>query len=127
MTNIYKDLLLESNIRVDNFSILNSEYGDISLISEWDILKKVVNINASNNLNGVKMLDIGGFYDPSVQRKSISHLKLINYQLMHLIRLLKVFASGINGFASGKVRLSGEPNKLGFEWSCYGRKYIFEN
>lgn len=111
LTNIYKDLLVESNIKVDSFSILKSEYGDISLISKWNILKKVININASNNYKGLKMLDIRGFYDPSSRDVDIT-LNADKLPIGALNPLLKIFASGINGFASGKVRLSGELNKL---------------
>ncbi len=111
LTNIYKDLLLESNIRVNSFSMLDAEYGDISLISEWDILKKVVKINASNNLNGMRMMDIGGFYDPSTKGIDLT-LKADKLPIEALNPLLKVFASGITGFASGNVRLSGSQNNL---------------
>ena len=111
LTNIYKDLLLESNIRVDSFSILKSEYGNVSLISKWDILKKVVNINASNNLNGLNMFDLRGFYNPSSRVVDIT-VNADKLPIGALNPLLKIFASGISGFASGMVKLSGEINKL---------------
>ncbi len=111
LTNIYKDLLLETNIKVNRFSILNSEYGDISLLSKWDVLTKVVKINASNNLNGVKMLDIAGSYDPSARAIDLT-LQADKLPVDALNPLLKVFASGIKGTATGKVKLSGEPGRL---------------
>jgi hypothetical protein len=111
LTNIYKDLLIESNIILKNFSILNSDYGDFFIKSGWDVQQKVVNISASNNLKGVRMLDIGGFYNPTSKRIDLS-ARADKLPIEALNPLLKVFASGITGFASGKVRLSGELNKL---------------
>lgn len=111
LTNIYKDLLLESNIKLNNFSILNSEYGNISVSSKWDVLEKVVKINASNNLKGKKMLDIGGLYNPATRKIDLT-FSADKLPIDALNPLLKMFASGINGFASGKVKLSGELDKL---------------
>lgn len=111
LTNIYKDLLIESNIRLNNFSILNSEYGNISVSSKWDVIEQVVKINASNNLDGKKMFDIVGLYNPSTKKIDLN-FNADKLPIDALNPLLKVFASGIKGTASGKVNLSGELNKL---------------
>jgi len=111
LTNVYKDLVLESNINVDSLSILSSEFGTLSIISALDLNKKVVNINASNNLNGVSMIDIEGYYDPSNKRVDLSGIAS-NLPIDALNPLLKVFASEISGLASGKVNFTGEPDKI---------------
>jgi len=111
LTNVYKKLLLENNIKVSNFSLLGSEFGTISIVSALDLAKKVVNINASNNLGGVKMIDIAGYYDPSLKKIDLT-AKVSKLPIDALNPLLKIFASGITGLASGKVNLSGEPGKL---------------
>jgi hypothetical protein len=111
LTNIYKDLLIESRVSVNDFSILKGEYGDVSISSAWDVLEKKIKIFASNNLKGAKMFDAGGSYDPSSRKIDLT-IKTNKLPIDALNPLLKVFASGINGFASGKVNLSGELNKL---------------
>jgi hypothetical protein len=111
LTNVYRNLLLESNIIVNNFSILGSDYGSISVISALDIGKKVVNISASNNLGGVKMFDITGYYNPNLKKIDLT-ANVSKLPMDFLNPLLKVFASGISGLASGKVNLSGETNNL---------------
>ena len=68
LTNVYKNLLLETDIVVNNFSILGSEYGNISIKSDLDNARKILNINAGNNLAGVKMIDIKGYYDPTLKK-----------------------------------------------------------
>ena len=111
LTNIYKNIMLESNIKVNNFSLLGSEYGEISAESVWNNTKKVADISASNNLKGVKMFDLKGFYDPETKRINLD-AKADKLPIDALNPLLNSFASGINGLASGKVNLSGEFNKL---------------
>jgi hypothetical protein len=111
LTNVYHDMLLESNIVINNFSLLGAEYGNISIVSAWDKANKVAKISAGNNLDGVKMFDIAGIYDPEI-KKIILTANTTKLKLDFLNPLLKIFASGISGLASGKVILSGEPNRL---------------
>ncbi len=111
LTNVYKNLLLESDLVVKSFSMLDNNYGDINIQSDLDNARKILNIKAGNNLNGVKMFDIKGTYDPS--RKSIDlNVVATKLPIDALNPLLKMFASGIKGTASGKVNLSGHPDNL---------------
>ncbi len=110
-TNIYKNPALESNIVVNNFSILGSEFGNLFILSAFDIGKKVVKINVSNNLNGVKMLDVSGGYDPALKKIEL-YGKATKLPITFLNPLLSSFASEISGLASGNVTFSGEPGKL---------------
>ncbi|MBK7710424.1 MAG: translocation/assembly module TamB domain-containing protein [Bacteroidales bacterium] len=111
LTNVYKNLLLETNIDIDDFSLLGNELGKMSISSELDIVKKVVNIKASNNLAGAKMLDIKGFYDPSTKKANLT-AQTNKLTIDFLNPLLRVFASGITGTASGKVNLSLAQNNI---------------
>ena len=108
MTSVYTDFLLESNIIVNNFSILGSEYGNISIASAWDKTRKVANIKASNNLAGVQMFDASGTFDPATKKIDLN-AKTNKLPVGFLNPLLKVFASEISGLASGKLKFYGEP------------------
>jgi hypothetical protein len=111
LTNIYRNPLLEANLRIADFSMLESEYGDLIIVSAWDTERKVALIRAGNNLKGMKMLDIKGFYDPDDKVIDLT-ATADKLPVDALNPLLKVFASGITGTASGKVRLSGDLKKL---------------
>jgi hypothetical protein len=111
LTDVYKNLILESNIIVNNFSLLGSEFGNISLVSRLDNDNKLININAGNKLGGVKTLDVSGIYDPVLKKINLTFIPS-KLSINALNPLLKVFASGINGSTSGKVNLSGEPGNL---------------
>jgi hypothetical protein len=111
LSDVYRNPLLESNLKIIGFSMLQSDYGDLSVLSTWNNEKKVADIHASNLLDGKKMLDISGYYDPAL--KSINLTGIADKLPVDALNpLLKIFASGINGTASGKVNLSGETNKL---------------
>ena len=111
LTNIYNNPLIEGNLKINGFSILQSEYGTLTLNSAWSNERKMAVIRADNNLNGKKMIDVEGFYNP-VQRKLDLTALAEKLPVEALNPLLSSFASGITGFASGKVKLTGELNKL---------------
>ena len=111
LSNVYKSLLLAGNIVVNNFSMLGSEFGNININSVLDNTKKIVNIKASNNLNSVKMFDVSGNYDPSTKRIDLTAIAS-KLPIGFLNPLLKMFASDISGFASGKLNLSGKTDNL---------------
>jgi hypothetical protein len=111
LTNVYSDILLESNINLNGFSLLGSEYGNISIRSAWDKVRKVAKINANNNLAGVKMFDVSGIYNPSTKKIELTAITT-KLPIDALNPLLKAFASGISGLASGKVTLTGEPGNI---------------
>jgi hypothetical protein len=113
VSNVYKNLLLAGDIFVQKFSVLGSEFGDISINSDLDNVKKIINIKASNNLNSVKMFDIYGMYDPASHKIDLT-AKATKLPVTFLNPLLKAFASEITGTASGKVTMTGKTDNFVF-------------
>jgi hypothetical protein len=111
LNNVYKDLLLESDLRVDDFSVLNSQFGTIYIGSALNKNKKIIDIKASNNLNGVKMLDIAGFYDRDKKKLDLN-ATVTKMPVDALNPLLKIFASGISGYATGKANFTAQQGKI---------------
>ena len=114
LSNVYKSLLLAGNIFVENFSILGCGFGNISIKSDLDNAKKIINVTASNNLNSVKMFDINGMYDPSTRKIDMT-ARASKLPVTFLNPLLKAFASDISGYASGKVNMSGRTDDFVFQ------------
>lgn len=108
LSNVYKSVLLAGDVNLNNFSILGSEFGNISIKSILNNSKKVVDIKAINNLN---MFDITGQYDPSIKRIDL-FADATRLPVSFLNPLLKVFASDIAGTASGKLHFSAENGTL---------------
>ena len=111
LTNVYYQPLLISNIKISGFSILQSDYGDVTLTSEWNSEKNQADIHAENNLGGMRNLVADGFYDPAAKKLYLNG-QAARLPVDALNPLLKSFASGINGTATGKINLSGEPGKF---------------
>ncbi len=111
VSNVLKNPMVESNIRVNGFSILGGDYGDVSVVSAWNPARKVADISAKNSFKGSRNIDITGYYDPGAKKINLnataSHL-----EVEALNPLLSFFASQVTGTVSGKVRLSGKPGEL---------------
>jgi len=111
ISNLYKELQLVGNLSVENFGVLGTEYGILDISSALDINSKVININAKNNMEGKKMIDITGFYDPPSRKLDLTGITT-KLSIKPLNKLLKAFASDISGTATGKVNLVGQPGSI---------------
>ncbi len=111
LSNVYKNMLLAGNVYVEKFSLLGSDFGNITINSSLNATKKYVNIQASNNLNSIKMFDITGGYEPSTKKIDLTAITT-KLPISFLNPLLKVFASEISGEASGKLVLSGKTDNF---------------
>ncbi len=121
-----KSPLIESNITARGFSLLGAEYGDVKIISAWNAVRKVAEINANNNLNGERNLDLTGFYDPASKKTDLT-VKTSKLPVDALNPLLSFFASGITGTVSGKSQAYGRNKQTGADRCTDGRKHIIED
>jgi hypothetical protein len=106
-----KNPMIESNMRINGFSILGADYGDISAVSLWNSSRKVADINVKNNLNGKRNIEVKGSYDPAIKNFNLTGLAT-NLPIGALNPLLNFFASEITGTVSGKINLTGAPGEL---------------
>lgn len=106
-----RDALIESNIKVNNFSLLGDHFGDVTLLSAWNPASKVADINLYNNLGGKKNLEVNGFYDPA-RKLFLLNGTTSNLSISALNPLLSSFASEIRGTASGKFILTKNQDDL---------------
>ena len=111
VNDVYENPVVQGNILINDLSLLGDIYGNMSINSEWNTRKRVINLDANSNLNGATILDVEGYYDPSSKEIDLDVIA-DKLPIGALNPLLKVFASGISGFATGEVKLSGMLNKL---------------
>ncbi len=109
LTDFYNNPMFESNLTIDSFKTNEHEHGDVTLISQWDNMSKVAEILIFNSINGAQTFGINGYYDPV---NSDLHLltEVTNMPLDILNLVLFSFASGVNGYATGSVVISGNPS-----------------
>lgn len=98
------------NVVVEGFRMIDHEYGNVYINSVWDNLEKTARLELYNELNGSRAIDISGFYDPNEQKLSLE-AKASELPVDILNPVLSSFASGIRGYATGGVRLSGSLRK----------------
>lgn len=110
LTNVYKNFMFESDIEIENFTLLGSQYGEIKIGSVWNSTRKVAEITVNNNFESKRMFDISGAYDPGTKKANLTAVT-DKLPIDILNPLLKSFASGITGLATGTVRLAGELSK----------------
>lgn len=107
LSDVYDDLLFESNFTITDFTINSNEYGLVTVMSEWDPRKKVAELNVFNDFEGRKFFDISGSYTPSSKMADIT--AYANDLPLNIINpFVKAFASDLNGTGSGKIRLKGK-------------------
>lgn len=111
VTNLYHTPLVECAIEINDFSILGSDFGDMSINSQWNYADKKLDINGLSRIGGQTILDIDGYYYPN---NSSIYLDLVptHIPLEAINQFVQSFASNIKGTASGKLNLSGPLNKL---------------
>ena len=107
LTNMFKNFMFESDISIEDFTLLDSQYGEIRIGSIWNNDKNVVEITVNNNLDGVKLFDINGDYDPGTGQVNLT-AETDKMPVGILNPLLNFFASDIGGTATGKVNLTGK-------------------
>lgn len=120
VSGIYNNPLVGGIIELQDFSILQSEYGDISIEAAWNNSRKVIELEASNDLNGSKMIDVKGFFEPEARSLNLT-ATADKLPVDALNPLLRFFASDISGTASGKVNLSGESGQFVLKGSLFAR------
>lgn len=111
ITDIYNNIMLESDVNITDFDINEHHYGDISLLSEWDNRQKLAHLNINNNIDGENTFSISGDYDPELGRTDLlASVDGIPLDILNIF--LKAFASDIEGMGSGKARIISEQGDI---------------
>ncbi|MFO7575453.1 MAG: translocation/assembly module TamB domain-containing protein [Bacteroidales bacterium] len=108
LTGILGEVMLETDdVVIENFRLIDHDYGNLYLKSVWDNNERLAHITLYNDLNGIRALDLNGYYDPG--GKEIKMTAITNKLPINILNpLLSSFASDIGGYATGKVNLSGK-------------------
>jgi len=111
LSDVYRNLLFESRIKITDFRLNDNNYGVVTISSEWDPQKRLAVIKAGNDFSGRKSIDISGTYSPSAHMAEIA-ATATDLPLDVINPFVSAFASDIRGFGSGTIRLKGKPKSL---------------
>lgn len=121
LSDVYDNLLFESNINITDFRMNDNDYGLMKIISEWDPRKKVAVIDVSNDFAGKQMIGIKGSYAPSSRIADIT-VSAFDLPLDIINPFVGAFASDLHGVGSGTVRLKGKLKQLDMTGSVMARE-----
>jgi len=103
--------LVQSNLSINDFSILGEDFGNVFVLSAWNPESKVADIRVENNTGGKKNLEITGTFDPAKKLLGLDVLAK-NLPVSGLNPFLDIFASDIKGTTSGKLRITKRPGEM---------------
>jgi hypothetical protein len=106
LKNIFDNFLFESDILISDFSTNEHKHGDIRILSQWDNIKRLADISLKNNINNTNTIGVEGTYNPESKEIDFK-TKVDDFPLDALNLVLYSFSSGIKGFGSGSVRVTG--------------------
>jgi hypothetical protein len=107
MTGVLKDIMVETDdIVVRDFRMIDHEYGNIYINSIWDNYEKLATLTLFNDLNNTRAIDIIGSFSPEDKEVNITAVA-DRLPIDILNPLLSTFASGIKGYASGRITVNG--------------------
>lgn len=107
LSDVFHDLLFESNISISGFRLNDNDYGMVTVMSDWDPRSRAAAISISNDIDGRRYFDISGTYTPSSKIADIT-ASTYSMPLDILNPFVKTFASDLRGAGSGRVRLHGK-------------------
>ncbi|MCF8223542.1 MAG: translocation/assembly module TamB [Bacteroidales bacterium] len=116
LTDVYNNIMFESDIQINDFATNEHELGDVSLLSEWDKNDKIAKINFKNDKDGTNTFNVRGDYAPDSRDINLS-ASVDSMPLDILNLFLKSFASDVRGYGSGNVGIKGRDGEIFLEGS----------
>ncbi len=108
LTNISKNLIWESQVDVQDFSIGNFPVGHITLNSLWNNQVKHLNIGLDVIRNNQKIIAMNGYVDPQDEENQLHLFALLNQAHLNIAEpFVADLFSQINGHASGEFIIRG--------------------
>jgi hypothetical protein len=107
----YRSRLFYSDISVEGLEYQNHAIGDISIINKWDRETSLIDTEVTINQNNRSQFTGRGFFNP-YSKNFIFNLNFNHFSLGVLNTLIKDGLTNFHGDGSGKVILSGTPDKL---------------
>jgi hypothetical protein len=108
----YNNLIFTSDVAFKNFSVNNNPMGDGSLKSFWINEMEVLNVNSTFLRDSLPTIKLKGNYFPKREKDNIDLTLELQRTYLRLFQpYLEGTLSNLKGIASGRVHLSGSPEK----------------
>jgi hypothetical protein len=112
VSDIYGNLLFNTSMDIENLIINKEVIGNGIIKSEWNTRKESIGLNGKFFRGNIPTLDVTGNYFPKKETNSLDIIiKLEKLQLQMIDNYLEGIVSDLRGWATGEIRMRGEPNK----------------
>ncbi len=104
LSDIYRNLLFESLINIEEFRLNNNDYGLMTISSEWDPRRRVIMLSAGNDFHGTRSISVQGIYSPHERLTELT-ATASSLPLDVINPIVRSFASDVRGLGTGTIRL----------------------
>jgi len=118
---VYRDLRINGGFRADSITIDDFLIGDLTSKVVWEKDKKRLGIDANIERQGLKVIEVGGFYDPEARVPLNLTAELKEAELSMIEPFLSDLASNFTGKAEGKVRIRGKLDEIAVKGEIFVR------
>ncbi|OFX21007.1 MAG: hypothetical protein A2033_11825 [Bacteroidetes bacterium GWA2_31_9] len=110
LSDVYKNLIFHSNLKVDSLLINNEQLGNFNILSGWNNESKKINLHASTMRGTLRTFNLEGEYSPSENDIDFV-LKLDKLRLNIFDPYLENILTDLRGIASGEIKITGKPTE----------------
>lgn len=114
----YRSRLFYSDLNVTGLEYRNHAIGDISIINKWDRETSLIDTEVMINQNSRNQFTGRGFFNP-YSKNFMFNLNFDHFSIGILNTLIKEGLTNFHGDGSGKVILSGTPDKILIDGAIY--------
>ncbi|WP_304236778.1 translocation/assembly module TamB domain-containing protein [Jiulongibacter sediminis] len=112
ISNYYSKPILLSNVIITEFIYKNILVGDASAVIDWDNQLSKVKVDSEVDRLGVRIMDVTGTYDPSIDQGVKLKATLDDANLEIIGAFVDNIFSDLKGYANGELNITGNPRDL---------------
>ncbi len=106
LSDLYENPVFKTDLGIDELTMNNQDFGNMSILSEWDNTTRSINIHTFSNRGDDRIINIEGRYIPDGGMLDFK-LQLNKINLRTLDGYLDEVFANLRGIATGELKLEG--------------------
>jgi hypothetical protein len=124
LADVYYNPVFKTDLEVNSLRLNNQDYGDLSIISQWDNLARTITIHTFSDRDSDRIINIAGSYMPDGGILDFD-IKLDKINIRTFDGYLDVVFGDLRGLASGELKLEGNIREPVFNGNLLLQKASF--
>ena len=118
LADLYRERLFYSDLRITGLEFRAQPLGDVSLVNKWDRTAGLINSELKVTQNNRNSLLVQGFFNPENKNMRFT-ANLDHLSLVFLETVIRETLSNFHGDGTGKVVISGTPDKIWMDGAVF--------